>query len=136
MSKISENISKYISKRRRELGLSLDQVAKRMKCSKSHVWEIEKGMSTNPTIATALSLCGALQCSLNDLLGQEFTTDIDDPDAAKETARRHQLEQVRAILEDSGMIHLQAWKFEFDNACNRMKRTLKRCETIMGGLNQ
>lgn len=66
---IARNIAAFIRCRRRELGLSLDQVAARAGCTKSHVWELEKGRSRNPTIAMVLALSDALQCSLSSLLG-------------------------------------------------------------------
>lgn len=58
-----------IKTRRRELGLSLQDIADRAGCTKSHVWEIEKGRSTNPTISMALALSDALQISLGTLIG-------------------------------------------------------------------
>lgn len=66
-------LGRVVRERRRELGLSLDDVATRAGCTKSHVWEIEKGHSVNPTIRTALALCRALQCSLNTLLGMDVS---------------------------------------------------------------
>lgn len=67
------HMSAFISKRRTEIGLSLDEVSERAGIAKSHIWELEKGRSKNPTIATALALCDALQCSLNNLLGQDVS---------------------------------------------------------------
>lgn len=68
-----EHIGPFIAKRRTELGLSLEQVAERAGTTKSHVWELEKGRSRNPTISMALGLCNALQCSLNSLLGRDVS---------------------------------------------------------------
>lgn len=73
---ITANIGKAISERRTALGLSLDEVASRANCAKSHVWELEKGRSKNPTIIQALALCDALQCSLNTLLGRDVAQPI------------------------------------------------------------
>lgn len=67
------HIGPFIAERRTELGLSLEQVAERAGTTKSHVWELEKGRFRNPTISMALALCGALQCSLNSLLGQDVS---------------------------------------------------------------
>ncbi|MCP4410158.1 MAG: helix-turn-helix transcriptional regulator [Gammaproteobacteria bacterium] len=58
-----------MKQRRAELGLSLQGLADRVGCSKAHVWDLEKGHSTNPTLDLALSLCEALQCSLGALIG-------------------------------------------------------------------
>ena len=70
---IIAHIGPFIARRRAELGLSLEAVAERSGCTKSHVWELEKGRTKNPTIAMALALCDALQCSLNSLLGKDVS---------------------------------------------------------------
>lgn len=67
------HIGPFIAKRRAELRLSLEEVAERTGTTKSHIWELEKGRSRNPTIGMALALCGALQCSLNSLLGADVS---------------------------------------------------------------
>jgi helix-turn-helix protein len=41
-------------------GLSLQEVADRADCTKSHVWEIENGRSRNPTVKMIAGLAGAL----------------------------------------------------------------------------
>ena len=73
---IVDHIGVTIAARRNALGLSLEEVAKRANCTKSHVWEMEKGKSKNPTIKQTLALCEALQCSLNTLLGLEVAQPI------------------------------------------------------------
>ena len=71
--KICAHIGPFISARRNELGLSLDEVAKRADTTKSHVWEMEKGRSKNPTVMMALAMCEALQCGLNSFLGVDVS---------------------------------------------------------------
>lgn len=73
---ITAHMGDFIKSRRDSLGLSLDEVAVRAGCTKSHIWELEKGRSKNPTITMALALCEALQCSLNDLLGRDVSQPI------------------------------------------------------------
>ncbi|MDH3740539.1 MAG: helix-turn-helix domain-containing protein [Hyphomicrobiales bacterium] len=70
---IVAHLGPFILARRKELRLSLQDVADRAGCTKSHIWELEKGRATNPTIDLAVSLCGALQCSLNSLLGIDIS---------------------------------------------------------------
>ena len=75
-----DHMSEFIAQRRAALGLSLQDVADRAGCTKSHIWEIEKGRTRNPTIGLALALCSALDCGLNSLLGidvsqPQFTDD-------------------------------------------------------------
>ena len=73
MSDLAVSIALAIKKRRKELGLSLDAVAKAAGSSKSHVWELEQGRASNPTIEMALSLCSALSMPLNQLLGMDVS---------------------------------------------------------------
>jgi transcriptional regulator with XRE-family HTH domain len=63
----------YISVRRHELGLSLEDVAKRSGSSKAHIWALERRRSKNPTLWLILALCDALQCSLNSLIGADVS---------------------------------------------------------------
>ena len=65
----------FIRERRKALGLSLDDLASLTGTSKSHIWSIESGGSSNPTIQMALAISDALQCSLGDLIG----VDMDQP---------------------------------------------------------
>ena len=88
---MEEHMRKYIAERRAQLGLSLQKVADAAGCAKTHIWEIEKGRKPiNPTINFALSLCEALQCSLNDLLGFEVSDPkFTDAEIALVTAHRN-----------------------------------------------
>ncbi|SDF84232.1 helix-turn-helix domain-containing protein [Thalassobaculum litoreum] len=54
---------------RKQHRLSLDEVARRAGCSKTHVWELEQGRAVNPTLSTALSIATALGVSLDYLVG-------------------------------------------------------------------
>ena len=73
MSDLPASMALAIQKRRKELGMSLDDVAKAAGTSKSHVWELEQGRAANPTIEMAMSLCRALSMSLNQLLGRDVS---------------------------------------------------------------
>ena len=70
---VTAHMATYISVRRHELGLSLEEVAKRSGSSKSHIWALERRQSKNPTLWMILSLCDALQCSLNSLIGMDVS---------------------------------------------------------------
>lgn len=70
---VADNIAQTVKVRRKELGLTLDDVATRCGASKSHIWAIEAGRNPNPTINMALSLCEALSISLNQLLGVDVS---------------------------------------------------------------
>lgn len=51
---------RYIANLRESLRLSLQDVADRAAISKAHLWEMEKGTSVNPGIATVCALGVAL----------------------------------------------------------------------------
>ncbi|MGR9130808.1 helix-turn-helix domain-containing protein [Rhizobium leguminosarum] len=70
---ITAHMAAYIHVRRHELGLSLDDVAKRSGSSKAHIWALERRRSKNPTLWLTLALCDALQCSLNSLIGVDVS---------------------------------------------------------------
>lgn len=70
---ITAHMATYIHVRRHELGLSLDEVAKRSGSSKAHIWALERRNSKNPTLWLILALCEALQCSLNALIGEDVS---------------------------------------------------------------
>lgn len=55
---------------RKALGMTLQQVADRGGLAKSYVWEMENGKNTNPSIATIMSLCTALGCTLDEIVGR------------------------------------------------------------------
>ena len=103
MMDLSHNISTFVKSRRRELGLSLDEVASAANTSKSHVWEIEQGRAKNPTVNMALALCNALQCSLNSLLGLDVSQpQISDDEMALITAHRRIFVDHRAAQTEGG----------------------------------
>ena len=72
---ITAHMATYINVRRHALGLSLDDLAKRVGSSKSHILALERRKSKNPTLWVILALCDGLQCSLNSLIG----TDVSQP---------------------------------------------------------
>jgi transcriptional regulator with XRE-family HTH domain len=76
MSDIVRKIGPAIAKRRKELDISLEEVARRAGTSKSHIWDLEKGNSVNPTITMLLSVASALNTSINTLLGQDISQPI------------------------------------------------------------
>lgn len=73
---ITAHMATFIHVRRHELGLSLDDVAKRAGSSKAHIWALERRQSKNPTLWLILALCEALQCSLNSLIGHDVSQPI------------------------------------------------------------
>lgn len=72
IEKIISNLGPAMHTRRKEIGLSLQEVADAAGTSKSHIWALEQGDAKNPTISMLLSVSAALQTSINRLLGFDF----------------------------------------------------------------
>lgn len=84
-TEIAAQISRRAAKTRARLGLSLQAVADRAGLSKSHVWDLEKGRSANPTIATAVAVARALGVSLDYLTGLKSAEPNLHPEALRIT---------------------------------------------------
>jgi len=69
--------------RRRQMDLTLDQLAERSGMSKSYLCEIEGGKNKNPTIRTALLLCRALGWTLSECIGLYEHASLLHPDAMR-----------------------------------------------------
>ena len=79
----AETIASRMAETRALRGLSLQDVADRADMSKSHIWELEKGRSPNPTISTAIAICRALGVSLDYLTGLSATLPDLHPEAMR-----------------------------------------------------
>jgi transcriptional regulator with XRE-family HTH domain len=71
MSDVPATIARRVKALRIERGWSLDQVAKKVGCTKSHVWEIEQGRSRNPTIALVQGFASAFGVPLSEIIGSD-----------------------------------------------------------------
>lgn len=63
-----QQLATKVSRLRRGTGLSLQEVADRAGCQKSHIWEIESGKSVNPTLKTIGGLCRAFGVSITEFV--------------------------------------------------------------------
>lgn len=68
---------------REERGMTLQQVSDASGLAKSHVWELEQGRASNPTINAVWSMASALTVSPSILLGIEDKLPPIDPVALK-----------------------------------------------------
>lgn len=57
----------FVHAARERLGLSLAEAAEMIGCSKSHIWDIERGVAVNPTIGMLANICAALGLELERL---------------------------------------------------------------------
>ncbi len=70
LKKVLQKISKNIEKRRDALNpkLSIEKLSKEADISLQTLMRIKNGQATNVTIATLVSVAGALGCSVGELL--------------------------------------------------------------------
>lgn len=59
-------------------GASLQDVADRIGASKTHVWELEKGKSENPSLEMLTKLADYFGTSIGALIGEEVGSSADD----------------------------------------------------------
>lgn len=64
-------MNEFINQRRKELGISLDDLADISGVPKGTVSKITSGINTNPKLSTLQALCKALECTLDDALSEE-----------------------------------------------------------------
>ncbi len=66
------NLGDIIRHIRTKRGMSLQIVADEARLTKSHLWELEKGHSRNPTVETLLGIAAALEYSPIKLAAAAF----------------------------------------------------------------
>lgn len=66
---ISMVFNEFINNRRKELNMTVDELAKKSGIPKGSLSKITSGINQNPTLSTIKSLCKALNCSLDDAVG-------------------------------------------------------------------
>lgn len=59
--------AQFIKDAREEKGMSLSETADLIGCTKSHLWDLERGRSTNPTIKTLAGISTALELDIGRL---------------------------------------------------------------------
>ncbi|MBQ8961255.1 MAG: helix-turn-helix transcriptional regulator [Ruminococcus sp.] len=61
----------FINQKRKELGMSVDELSKRSGVSKGTLSKLCAGINTNPTIATAEAILRGLGCSFGDMVSSD-----------------------------------------------------------------
>jgi transcriptional regulator with XRE-family HTH domain len=99
-AEISDRLGKIVAARRELLGLTYDELADRTGCTKSHLWEIEKGRSRNPTLGTLIGLAEAFGTTPMALIAElcgEGEPPVADPALARVSAA---LAEARLLLRE------------------------------------
>lgn len=66
-----------IRDRRKEKGLTLDELATKAKCSKGYVWELENKKPPRPSADKLASIASALDTTVDVLIGTPINTQDD-----------------------------------------------------------
>jgi transcriptional regulator with XRE-family HTH domain len=61
-------------------GMSLQDVATRVGMSKAHVWNLEKGVSDNPTVEVLTKLADLFRVRIADLVGENPEAEHEAPE--------------------------------------------------------
>lgn len=61
--------NQYINRRRKELGMTVDELVERSGLPKGTVSKITSGINANPKLTTIEAICRALMCSVDDAMG-------------------------------------------------------------------
>ena len=61
--------NEYINRRRKELGMTVDELVERSGLPKGTVSKITSGINANPKLTTIEAICRALMCSVDDAMG-------------------------------------------------------------------
>jgi len=96
-------------------GQSLQQVADAVKASKAHIWELETGKSTNPSIELLLRLAGHFNVSTAFFVGE-------DPEASDEE------EQLVAMFRELKDLD-QADRDMLNNIMQQMRERKKKAQS-------
>ena len=76
---MSKNAGRMIQNRRAELGISLDQLAKLSKVTRSTITRIETGETASPSVLSIIQICYVLEISVEDIFIPGITHEEDEP---------------------------------------------------------
>ena len=72
------NIGTRIKQLRMNLDLTLEALAERIGASKSYIWDIENGKLPRPSAEKVFALARALHVTMEELVNDEFTNELND----------------------------------------------------------
>ncbi|MCH7693833.1 MAG: helix-turn-helix transcriptional regulator [Proteobacteria bacterium] len=82
-------------------GQSLQKVADAVGVSKTHIWELEKGRSHNPSVELLAKLADHFKVTITSLVGEDLEADGADEQLMRMFRQAGELEeQDRAVLDD------------------------------------
>jgi transcriptional regulator with XRE-family HTH domain len=90
-----------IAKLRRQKNQSLQEIADAVGVSKAHIWEMEKGIATNPSMMLVTRLADHFGVTIAFLVGEDIESEDAQRDIQRMFRQASQLDEgERAILDD------------------------------------
>lgn len=74
------SFAQRLGKLRRQRRLSLQDVADRVGISKAHVWNLEKGLSENPSMELVVKLADLFRVRVADFVGEDPGSEDEEPE--------------------------------------------------------
>ncbi|RCK03887.1 hypothetical protein TH5_22980 [Thalassospira xianhensis MCCC 1A02616] len=107
------SLAAKLSKERLRKGQSLQEVADDIGVSKTHIWQLEKGRSVNPSLDLITKLANHYDVSIRFLVGEDMEQN-DDEDLIKMFRQVGQLDENDRFLIDQMVQSLLARKEKND----------------------
>lgn len=79
MTHEKETLGDRIHALRIKQGWTLQELADRVECSKSHVWELENGKNSNPTLAAIRAVARAFGVAIADIIAENIDRPLVSP---------------------------------------------------------
>lgn len=82
-----------VERLRRKRGETLQEVADAVGCSKSHLWQVEKGLSANPSMELLTGLADHFDLTVASLVGEDLDAPEEEQDLARMFRKARRLSQ-------------------------------------------
>ncbi len=111
--------NQYINKRRKELGMTVDELVERSGLPKGTVSKITSGINANPKLSTIEAICRALMCSVDDAMGISPSPQIFSRSELEHIKKYRTLDRYGRSVMDSVL------EIEYER-CNPVRRLITR----------
>ena len=126
----------YIRERRKDVGLSQEQLAERMggACTQSDISRIERGLVQLPRMTTLVNLAASLEVSVGDLLiaAGWFEDELVISSLAPAVAEQDTLETVLAVIE-AELDTIRDLEHQATSRSDRLRNMIAQVKATMGG---
>ncbi len=111
--------NQYINRRRKDLGMTVDELVERSGLPKGTVSKITSGINANPKLSTIEAICRALMCSVDDAMGMTASSPLFS------RAEMEHIKKYRALDSYGKNVMDSVLSIEFER-CNPIRRMITR----------